>query len=210
MSRDESKRKTRDELLTAGAGVFGRRGYHGASLAQIAAEAGYTVGAVYSNFGGKEDLLLAIVERESLRVTERILEATASARSASEKLRRGAKEWIAFVDREPELYAVFMEFWAVALRSSQLRDRNVELWGSVRTALGNLIQEYAESVGKRLRLPPDHIGAAVMALGDGLAMQRLEAPDAIPKDLLGAMLGAVVPALLEPDSGLETSVNDQA
>ena len=63
MTRAESQVRTRDELLAAAARVFKRRGYERASVAEIAEQAGYSHGAVYSNFEGKEDLFLALYER---------------------------------------------------------------------------------------------------------------------------------------------------
>jgi len=193
--REESKRRTREDLLDAAASVLRSRGFPKASVGEIAAAAGYTVGAVYSNFGNKQDLLLALVERESQRVVAEIAAATKAAADAPEKLRRGAAAWVAFLDREQDLFAVFMEFWAVAVRDPELRSRNAELWGAVRRELGGLVERHAEIEGRTLALPAEQIGAAVMALGDGLAIQRLEAPDAIPEDLLGALLDALLPAL---------------
>jgi AcrR family transcriptional regulator len=62
ITRTERKARTRDELLLAARSVFLRRGFHGASLDEIAEEAGYTKGAVYSNFAGKDDLYLALLD----------------------------------------------------------------------------------------------------------------------------------------------------
>ncbi|QFG24149.1 TetR/AcrR family transcriptional regulator [Actinomadura sp. WMMB 499] len=68
-SRAELKRETRDALVLAGLVAFTRDGYHGASLEGIAGEAGYSKGAVYSNFGGKAELFLAVMDHnlEALR-----------------------------------------------------------------------------------------------------------------------------------------------
>jgi AcrR family transcriptional regulator len=192
----DSNRRTREDLLEATASVLRRRSFPEASVGEIAAAAGYTVGAVYSNFGGKQDLLLALVERESQRVSAEISTAAESATDAPEKLRRGAAAWVAFLDREQNLYAAFMEFWAISVRNSELRSRNAELWGAVRTELGSLVERHARLDGKALTLPADQVGAAVMALGDGLAVQRLEAPEAIPESLLGRLLDALIPALI--------------
>ena len=63
VTRSERKARTRDELLVAARKVFLRRGFHGATLEEIADEAGYTKGAVYSNFDSKEGLFLALYER---------------------------------------------------------------------------------------------------------------------------------------------------
>lgn len=61
-SRAERKRETREALTMAAMAVFARDGYHGASLEGIAGEAGYSKGAVYSNFGGKAELFLAVMD----------------------------------------------------------------------------------------------------------------------------------------------------
>src|SRR3954452_24654908 len=61
-TRAEKQARTRADLLAAATVVFARRGYHGASVEEIAEEAGYSHGAVYSNFDGKADLFLAVFE----------------------------------------------------------------------------------------------------------------------------------------------------
>lgn len=83
----------------------------------------------------------------------------------------------------------------MAVRDSELRSRNAKLWGAVRAELGGLVERHARLEGKALALPAEQVGAAIMALGDGLAVQRLEAPEAIPEGLLGALLDALIPAL---------------
>src|SRR5436305_11109352 len=55
-------REARDELLTAALRVFARRGYRDAGVDEIATEAGYSKGALYWHFSGKEDLLRALLE----------------------------------------------------------------------------------------------------------------------------------------------------
>ncbi|TDQ47248.1 TetR/AcrR family transcriptional regulator [Actinorugispora endophytica] len=68
-SRAEQKRETRDALVVAALVAFTRDGYHRASLEGIANEAGFSKGAVYSNFGGKAELFLAVMDHnlEALR-----------------------------------------------------------------------------------------------------------------------------------------------
>ncbi|WP_243717523.1 TetR/AcrR family transcriptional regulator, partial [Actinomadura darangshiensis] len=61
--RRDRREQTRTALLTAAERLWAERGIHGASLDDIAAAAGLTKGAVYSNFAGKTDLLLALMER---------------------------------------------------------------------------------------------------------------------------------------------------
>ncbi|TDB84388.1 TetR/AcrR family transcriptional regulator, partial [Actinomadura sp. KC216] len=61
--RRDRRDETRTALLTAAERLWAERGIHGASLDDIAAAAGLTKGAVYSNVAGKTDLLLALMER---------------------------------------------------------------------------------------------------------------------------------------------------
>src|SRR5436853_4591753 len=68
--RAERKERTKAELVEAARAVFLRRGFHAASLDEIAEEAGYTKGAVYSNFDGKDDLFLAVFEDHFRRRAE--------------------------------------------------------------------------------------------------------------------------------------------
>lgn len=58
--RQEKVDRTRADLLEAGSRVIAAQGYEGASVGDIAAEAGYTKGAIYANFGSKEELFFAI------------------------------------------------------------------------------------------------------------------------------------------------------
>src|ERR1019366_10573898 len=72
---DRRRQQTRDYLLSAAERVFAERGFHAASLDEVAAVAGFSKGAVYSNFKNKEDLFLALFkanydrEMQALRAT---------------------------------------------------------------------------------------------------------------------------------------------
>ncbi|HLS45421.1 MAG TPA: helix-turn-helix domain-containing protein [Ornithinicoccus sp.] len=61
-SRQDQQQETRDTLVAAARAVFAETGYHAASLEAIARQAGYSKGAVYSNFAGKADLFLAVMD----------------------------------------------------------------------------------------------------------------------------------------------------
>src|SRR5439155_23204367 len=61
-TREERRAATRERLLRAARTVFARRGVQAATVDEIAEEAGFTTGALYSNFKGKGDLVLAVEE----------------------------------------------------------------------------------------------------------------------------------------------------
>ena len=54
----------RERVLSAGRAVFGEVGYQKATLDAIAGRAGFSKGAVYSNFAGKDDLFLTLLQHE--------------------------------------------------------------------------------------------------------------------------------------------------
>jgi AcrR family transcriptional regulator len=197
LSRVESKEQTRRRLLEAAARVFRRRGYRGASVEAIAAEAGYTVGALYSNFEGKDDLLLALLEEEIGAITKRVVAAAAEADDAIEKRRRGALEWMAVLDEERGFYVLLIEFWSLWVRDPELRPEHAERFAALRRALGLLVEEQTRQLGLSLRLSPEEVGAAVVALADGLALQRLADPEAFSDELLATLLATLIPALAE-------------
>jgi AcrR family transcriptional regulator len=195
MTRDESRQLTRRRLIDAAATVFAQHGYRRASVGEIASEAGYTIGALYSNFSGKDEVLLALLEREIARIAERVVTAAQAEDDPVDKLRAAAREWMEFLDDEPELYALMIEFWTIWVRDDEVRPRHAARFAAARGFIGSLIQEKADEMGIPMRLPPDQIGAAVMALADGLALQHLADPNAIPDDLFPSLLPLLIRAL---------------
>ncbi|HSJ18649.1 MAG TPA: helix-turn-helix domain-containing protein [Solirubrobacterales bacterium] len=111
LTREQSQEKTREELVAAAARVFARRGYHRATVDEIASEAGYSTGAVYSNFDGKEALFLAIADRQvEARVAE--IRAVADAAEADEDADvEAASQFRAFLEADPDWPLLFYEFW---------------------------------------------------------------------------------------------------
>ena len=79
MTREERRAATRTELLDAASRVFARRGFHAATLEDLAREAGYTTGAIYSNFTGKDELFRAAFEHQIARDVREVSEAQAAA-----------------------------------------------------------------------------------------------------------------------------------
>src|SRR6202011_3737521 len=123
MTREQSKANTRERLLYAARAVFARSGFHGASVEEIASEAGFSTGALYSNFDGKEDLFLVLMEREIDEQQREIADAVSARSSVSERARGGAQQWMTMIEREPEVLLLFMEFWAYGVREARERPK---------------------------------------------------------------------------------------
>src|SRR5271169_4172442 len=99
LTREQSRANTRERLLAAARRVFARSGFHGASVEEIASEAGFSTGALYSNFDGKEDLFLALMEREIAEHAREIADAVGERSSIAERATGGARQWMTMIDR---------------------------------------------------------------------------------------------------------------
>ena len=117
LTLDRRRQLTREYLLQAAAQVFAQRGFHAATLDEVAAAAGFTKGAVYSNFKNKDDLFLALLEDAYTRELTALKETIAHSDIPPEA-RIG--DFVALVGREfdrvPNMGALYLEFHLYALR----------------------------------------------------------------------------------------------
>ena len=165
--RRERQLDTRRRLVEAARSVFARRGFHGASLAAIAAEAGVTTGAVYSNFAGKEDLFLALLDDTTARHVANYRRTTAK-----------ADLFMRFLERDPGAWILFMEFWVYAVRDDELRARLARGHAALRIAIAEMLLESDDPA-----LTPDDahfLATIVQAIGSGLALIKLLDRDDVP------------------------------
>jgi AcrR family transcriptional regulator len=198
LTREQSKALTRERLLSAARTVFARRGFHGASVEEIALEAGYSTGALYSNFGGKEDLFLALMDREIDEHTREIAEVVGARTSVAERARGGAQQWMTMIEREPELLLLFMEFWAYAARDPTVRRQVAESFARARRVLTGLIADGAREFELELELPAEQLAIAIDALADGIARQKMADPEAVPDELMGRVLALLLAGATRP------------
>jgi AcrR family transcriptional regulator len=179
--------RTRDALIGAAAKVFLVRGFQGASLREIASEAGLTTGAVYSNFDGKADLFLAVLEE---KLDPRLAVMYEAGRRAPQR-RLGAavgREFAAYVRQRRRWLTLLIEFWAQAARDPKLRPRFAERHGKLRSAIADVLTERADRLGRPLALPAEQLATVLIALTNGMAVEQLADPHGVPKDLYGRAL----------------------
>jgi AcrR family transcriptional regulator len=197
-TRAEKQARTRAELLATGAKVFAQRGYGGASVEEIAEQAGYSHGAVYSNFDGKADLFLAVFEEY---MAERARELAATQLAIDEdapleaRARALADQWMERFERDRESFVLHMEFIAHAGRDPELAGRFGSRSAAMREAISGYISRYQAEAGVELRLPPDDLALVLRALGIGLAVEALVSPEPVRKGLYGDFVELLVTLL---------------
>ena len=203
MTREQSKANTRERLLRAARTVFARGGFHGASVEEIASEAGYSTGALYSNFDGKEDLFLALMDREIEGHAREIEDAVRAQASISERATGGARQWMTMIEREPELLLLFMEFWAYGGRDPSVRPQVAARFAQMRELLTRLIADGTREFELELEIPAEQLAVVIDALADGIARQKLADPEAVPDDLMGRVLSLLLAGASRP-AGTDT------
>src|SRR3712207_402128 len=175
-AREDRQRRTREELVAAATRVFAERGFNGASVGDVAAAAGYTTGAVYSNFGGKEELFLAAFEREVARHVREVTEAVARAGDDAEaRTRAAAEQWTGWLERAPERFPLFVEYWAWSVRDGERREAFGARFAAFRETTARMLGEVA---------PPgvavERLAVIANALIYGISFQRLAEPEHLP------------------------------
>jgi AcrR family transcriptional regulator len=215
LSRAERREQTRQELVSAAEACFVSRGFHASSVDEVAERAGYTKGAVYSNFASKEDLFFAVYER---RVEQVLTEVVPDLRQlgperAFDELAAGALH-----RRDPDdgWRAVFFEFWAHVVRHPELRERFAAIHARFLEPLAGAVRALAEDRGLALPadLNADQVAVAWYAMEVGLNLERLSQPQTVDRALarrmgwllLDAALGAAEPSAsndgIQQDGGI--------
>src|ERR671923_2217605 len=138
VSRRERAAANRAALLAAARKVFLRAGYHGASVDAVAGEAGFTIGAVYSQFGGKAELFLALLEQ---RIEERIeqIRSVMDGSGPAAELTAVARQWAGVLRTDLDWTLLVIEFRVHAARDPALAARFAELHGRLLQALVQVI-----------------------------------------------------------------------
>ena len=214
LSRAERRNQTRHELLAAAEACFVTRGFHATSVDQVAERAGYTKGAVYSNFASKEDLFFAVYQR---RVERTLAEIEPGLRQAGPER---ALDWLATAtiersDRDDGWLAVFFEFWAHVLRHPELRDRFAAIHARILEQLADAVRLLADERGRAL--PSDVTALQVVlawnAMEVGLGLERLTQSRAVDAALARRMGRLLLDAVLvgeQPSASNDAAQQDRS
>jgi AcrR family transcriptional regulator len=175
-------------LLQAARRNFGRRGYHGASLDEIAEEAGFSKGALYYNFGGKEGLFLALLEERLEQRVDVIRDAFETEQRASDAITEGARRYVDSLEDMREFQLLYFEFWAQAVRDPRFRAPLIARLREARHGVASILESWGEELGVASRQEAERLAIAVNAIALGFAVEKHADPDGVPDELLGEVL----------------------
>lgn len=192
-TRDE----VRDRILDAASKVFAAEGFAGATIDAIGQAAGFTKGAVYSNFESKDELFLALLDREFEQRGEQIAialdrsdgDTAAAAREVSRSVLDSVRD-------HSDYYVLLVEYWLRAQRDPQLRERLIERRRAAADQALHIVESTDTVPGDR-RLTD--IAQLVVTLNLGVAMEEVLRPRTINPDLLAKLVTALLESI--PVSG---------
>ncbi|WP_378737526.1 TetR/AcrR family transcriptional regulator [Nocardia brasiliensis] len=182
LTRSESQARTRADLIATARDLFLADGYASTSLERVAEEAGYSKGAVYSNFRTKKELGLEVIELIHATKFQEVTDLLAAGDSFDEQLER-FQEWAERTVGDVGWTMLEFEFATVSRDDPALRAALVSSLGVVRGAVAAQVQTLADTIGIELPLPAEDAATAILSMGIGLGMQRAIDPS-IPARLI--------------------------
>jgi AcrR family transcriptional regulator len=204
LTRSERSAAHRTALLEAARRVFLADGYHGASVDAVAREAGFTIGAVYSQFGSKAELFLALLEQRAGERIEQIRSLPDGAGVAAGAAAI-ARQWARVLRTDLDWTLLVIEFRVHAARNPVLAARFAEVHA-------RLLRAVVQAATASLALPAptpevEDLARLLLATGPGGALARAAEGEAFRDELIEETAVALAERLLRdvlpPASGKE-------
>ena len=172
LTRTEQTAQNRERLLGAAGELFRRKGFHGATLDAISEAAGFSTGVIYSQFGSKDDLALALMEQRSQRRIQRAME-LAETTPSDEALRLIAEEHRAFQESDVDWTLLVLEFRIHAARNPDLNRRYSALHRRTLEGVARVFDVLRARIGSRTRFESADLARFVAALDSGNVLERV-------------------------------------
>ncbi len=205
MARTQGQRRaeTRAQLISAAADLFARKGFHAVSAEAVAAAADRTTGALYDHFGGKEGLLLALLEVWMEQTTADLTTELYRIPDLDGLL---AALWRGIVrpgeDRGDAWVLLEFELWLHAVRDPLIGEPLANRFRIARSGLAGGLEQWSKAFDFTLPAPSEVVAVQVLALLLGAAFQHRLDPAVVPEDVVvGGLRRLLGISDLPPDQG---------
>jgi AcrR family transcriptional regulator len=189
LTRAQQQAVTRERLLAAAEQVIARHGYGGASVDLITEEAGYSKGAIYSNFKSKEAVFLELLRRymeRDMAELERIVSLD------PDKLFAAVTDWLETMHADRDCPLLVTELQLQARRNPAFAKRYYALQERQTRTLAGILERYFKAASIRLPMDPLDLAGSITALANGLSLQRPPSKPGAP-----SAAGLVIDGLLK-------------
>ncbi|MGI5380464.1 TetR/AcrR family transcriptional regulator [Streptomyces sp. CA-251387] len=190
LTRAESQARTREHILDTAYALFLDAGFTATSMERVAETAGYSKGAVYSNFATKNELCLAVLDRIAAEQVTQLTAAMGDAPHFEDRL-AGFARWADETIGDSSWTSLEVEFATANRRDKQVSEQLAHRRRTVTGALADLIRAQAEELGITPALPADTAALTLLSLGIGLGVQRAFDPT-VPVQPLVDLLRSVM------------------
>lgn len=160
----------RKQIVDATIRCLAREGYSGLTMKKVAREAGVSQGILHYYFADKRAILVAALGRVMADLDRRVLREAHGSRDPRERLRALIGACLSVATEAREFWIVFVEFWGEMMHDRTLLKINAELYARVRRLIGSIVAQGTRA-GRFRRVNPEHAGAMILALVDGLSLQ---------------------------------------
>ncbi len=197
LTPERRRAQTRRHLLDAAAVVFAQKGFHGATIDEVAQTAGFTKGAVYSNFKNKEDLFFALIddriERQFSIVSEVLASGPHDRAEQLPRMRALFRSGALFADDDWEL--LHLEFVLYSRRNPAAAEKLADRARHEREFVRQLIEEEHANFGVEAAFPTDQLAELSLALFGGLSVHRLIDPSSVTQGTLDTVFDFLYDAM---------------
>ena len=169
LNRAQKQAVTRERLLAAAERVIDRNGFGGASIDQISAEAGYSKGAIYSNFEGKEAVFLELL---GLQMARDMAELERIVALEPTQLSPALTHWLETMNSETDCPLLVTELQLQARRSPAFAERYYALQAEQTRTLAKILERYFDAASRPMPMESLDLARSMTALAHGLSLQR--------------------------------------
>ena len=187
LTREQSKDQTRERLLDAAQAIFMKKGFVAASVEDIAAAAGYTRGAFYSNFRSKSELFLELLRRDH-EIMQAGLQSIFASAASREEMEERVLRYYSNLHRENKCFLLWAEAKLLAVRDGRFRIRFNAFMHEKLEQLGAYIREFSARVGTPMLMPSETLAIGLMSLCDGVQFLYTVDPQNVPAERVEAVL----------------------
>ena len=195
LSREDSREQTTQRLLEAAQKLIARKGLDAASVENIAAAAGYSRGAFYSNFKSKDDLFIELLRRDHEKGT-RDLNALRASDLPMDQIQARARDIYAHMFRDNESFMTWTEARMMAARDTRFRAKLDTLMNEKRAQIATFIQYFYDRVGIKPEMPPEKMAMGFMSLAEGVRLFMLSSPSEMTQPTAEALLSLFVDSIM--------------
>ena len=196
MTREDSRELTQQRLLDAAQKVFAKKGLDGASVEDIAAAAGYTRGAFYSNFASKNDLFIEMLRRDHNRADAEFF-ALRDDNLSLDYIQERTRDIYSKLYRDNECFMSWTEARLLSARDPKFRAKLNALMLEKRAKIAEFIDYFNKRVGIKPAVPPSIMALGFMSLIEGVKLFAISSPSEMTAEVAETTLAMFIESVMQ-------------